>query len=397
VEQTTQGAEEPRARFSAQRRFWAQHPFWAQRRFWAQPSFWAQRSVRYGVALAITVIAYGGQALLWPFIPPSPHLLFYPAVFIAARGGGAGPGCLATALSAAAIAYRFLPPAPSLWVDVPRDALNLLMFTGVCVGISVITGRLRANLEKERRVAAEASKAKAATEATWSMVAHDLRTPLSTIALGSDALARKLHDGSSELERTARTIQRACDGASHLVSDALDAMRSAAGVLRVDPGPADIREVFAHAKDAVALLAGSAGVTLDSDVATRRPVLCDEPRIIQVLCNLLVNAIRFTPPRGRVSLYAEERGRAVAISVVDTGVGIPEAELASIFSRYWSGSSGGSGSGLGLWIAKSIVEAHGAKIHVESRVGEGTKFTFELPIAEDQPLLRDDLNLSPDM
>lgn len=330
--------------------------------------------------MAVTALAHVAQHFLWPYIPPSPHLLFYPAVFVAARLGGTGPGALATALSMAAIAYAFLPPRESITVDLPRDMLNLAVFVAVSLGISVAMGRVRANLQRERAAAREAQLAKAATDATWSMIAHDLRTPLSTIALGSDALARRLHDHSADLERTARAIHRASEGARDLVRDALDAMRSADGALRVEPGPCDVREMLNHARDAVAMLAASHGIRVEVDVATRRPAMCDEPRIIQVLCNLLVNSIRFTPPRGRIALYAEDERHGVRVSVSDTGKGIPEAELGTIFSRYWTG---GGGSGLGLWIAKSIVEAHGATLDVKSEVGRGTTFAFVLPAASD--------------
>jgi signal transduction histidine kinase len=99
-----------------------------------------------------------------------------------------------------------------------------------------------------------------------------------------------------------------------------------------------------------------------------------------VLVNLLGNAVKFTPPGGIVSLYVDESDAGLTFSVRDTGPGIPADEVKSIFTKFWSGSTGG-GTGLGLWIACAIVDAHGSELRVESRPGEGTKFSFVLPFA----------------
>jgi signal transduction histidine kinase len=107
-------------------------------------------------------------------------------------------------------------------------------------------------------------------------------------------------------------------------------------------------------------------------------------RISQVLGNLLTNALRHTPPGGRVTLSARAIGGAVEVTVADTGVGIPPEDLPYIFERFWRGdksrSRAGGGSGLGLAIARQLVEMHGGKIGVESTPGQGTRFTFTLPL-----------------
>ena len=334
---------------------------------------------RYGVAVACVAVAFVLQVAVWPLIPPSPHLFFYPAVFLAARIGGRGPGYVATTLSTLAIAYGFLPPEGLLAVAEPSDALDLAIFFGVGVGISIALGQLRSALRRERDDARRARAAKQSTDATWSMVAHDLRQPLNVINLGSSELGRK---GSAppDMEKMLRLIQRSTERARDLVDHALDAMRAAEGKLVVAPGPCDAGELCAHALDAVALLAAAQGVTLESDVATRRAIRCDQPRLEQVLTNLLGNAIKFTPRGGVVSVYADEVADGLRFSVKDTGCGIPPEELESIFTK-WSGGSGSSGTstGLGLWIACAILEAHGSQLTVESEVGQGTTFSFTLP------------------
>lgn len=333
---------------------------------------------RYTIAVGVVPVAHLLQLAVWPYIPPSPHLFFYPAVFLAARIGGRGPGCVATALSTAAIAYGFLPPEGILAVADPSDALDLALFFGVSIGISIALGQLRTALKRQTADARQARAAKQSTDATWSMVAHDLRQPLSVINLGSSELGRRATT-PPDMEKMLRLIQRSTDRARDLVDHALDAMRAAEGKLVVDPGPCDAAELCAHALDAVALLAAGQGVKLESDVATRRAIRCDQPRLEQVLTNLLGNALKFTPRGGVVSVYADEVADGLRFSIKDTGRGIPPEELESIFTK-WSGGSGTS-TGLGLWIACAILEAHGSRLTVESHVGKGTTFAFTLPFA----------------
>jgi signal transduction histidine kinase len=333
---------------------------------------------RYGVAVGCVAVAHIAQLAIWSLIPPSPHLLFYPAVFIAARVGGRGPGYVATALATLAIADGFLPPEGLLAVANPSDALDLAIFFGVGIGISIALGQLRSALRRERDDADRARAAKQSTDATWSMVAHDLRQPLNVINLGSTELGRR-GIVAPDMEKMLHLIQRSTERARDLVDHALDAMRAAEGKLVVVPGPCDPRELCAHALDAVALLAAGQGVSLESDVATRRAVRCDQPRLEQVLTNLLGNAIKFTPRGGVVSVYADETPKGLCFSIKDTGRGIPDEELDAIFTKFWSKGATSSGTGLGLWIACAILEAHASRLTVESHVGKGTTFAFVLP------------------
>jgi signal transduction histidine kinase len=335
---------------------------------------------RYGIALTSVAVAYALQRAIWPYVPPSPHLFFYPAVFIAGRVGGTRPGIFATVLATLAIAQGFLPPEGILVVEKAEDALDLLIFFGVGVGISIALGQLREALRREQAATLRATTAKNSTDATWSMVAHDLRTPLNVITLGSSELGRRSLM-APDIEKTLRLIQRSTDRARDLVDDALNAMRAAEGELRVDPTPCNARELCAHAVDAVALLATRKGVRLDCDASERSTVLCDQHRLEQVLTNLLGNAIKFTPEDGVVSLYVDDvdGGEGLRFSVRDTGSGIPPDEIDAIFTKFWTDSRRSGGSGLGLWIACAILDAHGSQLAVESRVGEGTTFAFTLP------------------
>jgi signal transduction histidine kinase len=275
------------------------------------------------------------------------------------------------------IAHSFVPPY-GFMIARTRDALDLAIFAAVSIGISAAVGQLRSMLSRERATALQAKEAKLSTDATWSMVAHDLRTPLNVITLGSSALGGK-PSMTPEMEKMLGMIKRSTVRASVLLDDALDAMRAAEGKLRVEPAECDPRELCAHAVDSVSILAARQGVTLECDVSTTQAALCDQPRLEQVLTNLLGNAIKFTPPGGVVSLYVDEEDDGLHFAVRDNGRGIPPEELDAIFTKFWTGSAqSGTGRGLGLWIACAILEAHHSRLAVESRVGQGTTFQFTL-------------------
>lgn len=339
-----------------------------------------RRSVRYAAALVVSLVAYLLQWVIWPFIPPSPQLFFYPAVFVAAWFGGARPGYFATFVSCLAIAYGFLPPEGLFGVADPHDALDLALFAIVASGISATTGRLHAALIEQKKATREAQRARQAVEATWAMVAHDLRTPLSVIQLSSTDLERRMQRGDVDplrIERVVQAIHRSTHRASDLVDDAMDAMRLANGVMTIAIEPCSVKKLCLDALDAVAVLAQRKSIELSTNADEHAMVACDEPRVIQVLSNLLGNAVKFTPPGGRVVLDAVREGRDIRFSVVDTGPGIPEDQIEAIFTKFWTRDAG-TGVGLGLWIAKAIVEAHESRLVVSSRVGAGTTFSFLL-------------------
>lgn len=130
--------------------------------------------------------------------------------------------------------------------------------------------------------------------------------------------------------------------------------------------------------------AESAGIALDVRLPPNLPlVAADGARVVQVLGNLMRNALKYTTRDGRVGLAAEARDGSVVFSVSDTGPGISVENQASVFDRYWQSSNGARtrGTGLGLSIAKGIVEAHGGRIWVDSTVGHGSTFSFTIPQA----------------
>ena len=135
--------------------------------------------------------------------------------------------------------------------------------------------------------------------------------------------------------------------------------------------------------DGIRLLAETRRQTLEVDLSPNLPeVAVDADRIRQVMSNLLGNAIKFTPAGGTIRVSARQQGDAVIVSIVDTGPGIPPEHLSKVFDRFWKGQGATrTGSGLGLSIAKGIVEAHGGTIWAESELGKGSSFAFTLPRA----------------
>lgn len=170
---------------------------------------------------------------------------------------------------------------------------------------------------------------------------------------------------------------------SRLIEDLLTAAKAENGRLSVDLRAEDVASIVDEAVQESIGAAEEHSLVLESRVPRELPpASCDRGRILQVLANLLGNAIKFTPAHGRVSVDVSRRGAFVCFSVSDTGAGIAAPQLPHVFERYWQKKEDRRrGSGLGLYIAKAIVEAHGGKIWVESEVARGSTFSFTVPPA----------------
>jgi signal transduction histidine kinase len=218
-----------------------------------------------------------------------------------------------------------------------------------------------------------------------SMVSHDLRNPLSAVALAARLLGRALRPeepASRHVEIVARNVTRM----ERLIADLLTAAKVREGHLVVELRAEETVPVLTEAVDACASTATEKRIELRLEAASDLPpVLCDRERILQVLSNLLGNALKFTAQGGSVVLSASVPAPSreeVRISVRDTGIGIEESALPHVFDRYWQKREhAAGGTGLGLFIAKGIVELHRGRIWVESRPGEGSNFQFTVPAA----------------
>jgi signal transduction histidine kinase len=247
-------------------------------------------------------------------------------------------------------------------------------------------GRRAALAIDNARLYESAQRAIRAREELVAVVSHDLKSPLATIVMNTSLLRRKLptSDEALDLRRPVERIQKSADRMNRLIRDLLDLARLDGGHISIQPVAQDVAGLVGDAIELLREEAADKSLRLEHSVAqgTER-ALCDRDRILQVIANLVGNAIKFTAPGGEVALRAEPCGRDVLLSVRDTGPGIPEDQRARIFERYWQAKeTAHKGTGLGLSIAKALVEVHGGRIWVESKVGEGSTFFFTLPAVE---------------
>jgi signal transduction histidine kinase len=216
------------------------------------------------------------------------------------------------------------------------------------------------------------------------VISHDLRTPLNTMILAASSIANRLA-GEPAYSREAAIIKRAADQMLRLVSDLFDVSLLQVSRLRVVPRLCAVEEILKRIGDLFEPLARERKVHLRVDVQANLTILADPERLVQILSNLVTNAIKFTPEAGRVTITADPHGTSVRFGVHDTGAGIDSSELPRIFEQYWQGAqSGDVGVGMGLFIAKALIDAHGGSISVESELGKGTTFSFTIP--NGQPL-----------
>jgi chemotaxis family two-component system sensor kinase Cph1 len=218
------------------------------------------------------------------------------------------------------------------------------------------------------------------------VVSHDLRGPLAVIQMQAALLLRTgidKEEPSLRLRASAERVQKAVDRMNALIRDLLDLARIEAGRFDVRPRPEGIREIVDEALIIAYPLAEAKRIVIEvEEVSEDGSVAADRERVFQVLANLTGNAIKFTPEGGKIVLRAEARSHEVLFTVADTGPGIPSEQLPHIFDRYWQARrTAHQGTGLGLYIAKGIVEAHGGRIWAESVPGAGARFYFTLPAA----------------
>lgn len=258
--------------------------------------------------------------------------------------------------------------------------------TGACTDVTAlreaVSDRL-AMLDREQAARADAERAIRLRDEVMAIVAHDLRNPVHTIMMGAGAMA-ELPLSEPDKRRQLEVIRRSARGMDHLIRDLLDVTHIEQGKLAIQRQPAPVTPVIEEAVTLVTPLAHEARLAIDVDVPSQLPAMsADRARIVQVLSNLLGNAIKFTPPAGRIRVAARDIGDCVELTVEDSGRGIPAEDLPRIFDRYWQGDRASrKGVGLGLAIVRGIVEAHGGSVAVSSTVGRGTTFRVAVPVHE---------------
>lgn len=239
--------------------------------------------------------------------------------------------------------------------------------------------QLRLALEATRRLAA----AVRARDEFVAVLTHDLGDPISAIVLGASVTLRQLPDGSGAMKKRLETIRSEAERAGRMIDELLQEIALERGAAALSLDQHDPRVLLAEVLTTFEAGVHERGLLLTSEVGDGvRAVRCDRDYVLRVFENLLGNAKKFTPEGGWIALHVEPAGTAaVKFSVRDNGPGIAPDDLPRVFQKGFRGVRSMAGLGMGLAIAKSIVEAHGGRIGVDSEVGKGSAFWFTLPTA----------------
>jgi len=228
----------------------------------------------------------------------------------------------------------------------------------------------------------ESQRASRMREEMLAIVSHDLRSPLGVISMGLNLLEKDLRAGAPS-RRFIETTQRSIKRMDRLIGALLDVANVQAGRLAVDKSSVDLAPIVQEAVESQRGVAAEKGVELTSvfDAPIGAQMMADRDRLLQVLGNLIGNAIKYSDSGASVVVETHIEKDSANIAVSDTGNGIAYADLPHVFEPFWSGQKSSGGSGLGLYIAKGVVEAHGGHIEAKSEVGRGSTFAFTLPRA----------------
>jgi signal transduction histidine kinase len=223
-------------------------------------------------------------------------------------------------------------------------------------------------------------------------VSHELKTPISALRAHLENLLDGVEQPNPE---TLHVMLAQSERLGRLVDQLLELSRLESGDLPLQREQVRLRPLVSRVVSEIEVTRARADLELAQDVPEDLPpVFADEERMHQVLFNLLDNAVRFTPSGGRITVRASRHNGAVDVVVADTGPGIPAEHLSRVFERFYrvdqSRSRDDGGTGIGLAIARSVVEAHGGRIWAESEPGRGSRFTFELPVAPAAETRRDE-------
>jgi signal transduction histidine kinase len=339
---------------------------------------------RYVVALACAVLA-----LPMIFFREGPaaelnlRLLLLAGVMFSSWFGGLGPGLLTTIVTSLTIAYSFAPASGLRSIDVDHF-VRLVEFIIVALLITFLNDRRRRAQRRAEFAHAEADLANRAKDQFLATVTHELRTPLTAVLGWANVLKLGQNDKTFP-SRALEAIERNARKQQELIDDLLDISRITAGQLHLDTCPIDLADVIDAAIEVVQPAMNAKGLrlrtSLSDDSAT---VIGDDRRLQQVLWNLLSNAVKFTPEGGVIEIDLEYTGSHARIIVRDSGTGIEPALLPHVFERFRQGEQSKKrhgGVGLGLAIARELVELHGGTIEARNSECGGAEFRIQLPLA----------------
>jgi signal transduction histidine kinase len=356
------------------------------RREWYQP--WLRKAFPIADATLLVIALGVSQIGADPFAKPAGLSTTFAVLCVVLAFTGAfrltrSAVKLTTGLSVLAL----LLTAAIGWVALAAagGALVAVLFAGVLA--LAVTDMIRRVVMNEvgrvtlDRLYGEAQEVIDAREEILRIVAHDLRNPLNTISMATSLLLED--EGPAEVRKSQlRIIGRAGERMNRLIQDLLSVTTIEAGRLSIAPRKVVVNDLLHEACEMLEPIAREKGISLTvSAAADLPPVRADSSRVLQVFSNLVGNAVKFTPAGGAITLAAVRGDGRIECSVADNGPGIPAGQIPRLFGKFWQAKRGdGRGVGLGLAIARGIVEAHGGSITVESEVGRGSVFSFGLPI-----------------
>ena len=267
-------------------------------------------------------------------------------------------------------------------VVIAASLLAILCSTALAV---LVGRRLARQFHQVEDATAAARRAADAREEVLAIVSHDLRNPLQAIVI-SAGLAGESANGEPT-RRYIRTIRNASERMQRMIDELLEASRLAQSTVELHTAPVDAADLLDTSAELFSARASDERIELRLDT----PHVCvhaDRERVVEVLSNLIGNALKFTQPGGHITVRAEPTAKDVRFTVEDDGSGIPTDQLPYVFERGWQGARRrmkGGGLGLGLYICKRLIEAHHGTIGVSSEVGHGARFWFTLPIDSQDP------------
>jgi PAS domain S-box-containing protein len=242
----------------------------------------------------------------------------------------------------------------------------------------------------------EAQRAVRAREDTVAIISHDLKNPMSAISIMAQLMQRLINKGlydnaklKEDLLGLTNRMERSARQAVELADSVLDLAKIEMGGFQLQKHKEGLRGLFKGLSDVFVPLAAEKGVELTCEVhPPHLDLYCDRARIVQAVSNLIANSLKFTPVGGRILVQASSAGTGwVYVSVTDSGEGIPEEFLPTLFERYSTMRQKRPGTGLGLSIVKGIIEAHGGHVRVSSRLGQGSCFTLVFPVPEEARMM----------
>ena len=219
-----------------------------------------------------------------------------------------------------------------------------------------------------------------------SNVSHELKTPITAIRTTAEVLLAGAKNDEEVVDRFLNTIVSETDRLSALIDDLMEIARRDSGITKVEKADTNVAEIINRALTAILPQAAQKDVKLEISVPKALVGYCDDIQIMQLIRNLVENAVKYTPSGGTVEVAAQKSDSGLVIWVKDTGIGIPHGEIDRIFERFYRVDKARSrrlgGTGLGLSIVKDIVESHGGEISIETQLGRGSKFIVTLPLGD---------------